>query len=325
MFTRASRCLAILLLGLPGISLTLTSGAETQRVVTIRANDVVAFVGAGDTAAAGFTGHLESLFAVHSPGTRFRNFGWEGDTVFEQRRDVGFPALPDHLKRAGATVVFLQFGRAEALSGTKSVQEFYAAYERLVSACLPQTARIVLVTPPPFERTSSLTPDLSARNAQLAVRCNAVRTLARNRSLWLVDLFAALGGTNSHPIPLTENGLQLSAQGHALVAAAYLREMGAIDLAAQPGEASPTGAWANPKFEALRQVAIEKHQLWFHYWRPQNWAFLGGDRITQPSSRDHRDPKVRWFPAEMEKYPPLIQAREADMEKLAAQIRGGMK
>jgi hypothetical protein len=70
---------------------------------------------------------------------------------------------------------------------------------------------------------------------------------------------------------------------------------------------------------------MEKNQLWFNYWRPQNWAFLGGDRITQPSSRDHRDPKVRWFPAEMEKYRPLIQAKEMEMENIAAQVRGGTR
>jgi hypothetical protein len=48
-----------------------------------------------------------------------------------------------------------------------------------------------------------------------------------------------------------------------------------------------------------------------------NWAFLHGDRTEQPSSRDHRDPKVRWFPAEMEKFLELIDAEEARISILA--------
>src|SRR5436190_16397487 len=79
----------------------------------LQTNDVVAFVGGSDVAAAQFTGHLETLLTVKFPGTRFRNFGWEGDTVFAQRRDVGFPPILEHLKRAGVTVVYLEFGRAE--------------------------------------------------------------------------------------------------------------------------------------------------------------------------------------------------------------------
>jgi hypothetical protein len=299
--------------------------AEVQQVVAIRSNDVVAFVGGADVAASSFSGHLESLLSIRYPGARFRNFGWEGDTVFSQPRDEGFPPVTGHLRRAQATVVFLQFGRAEALNGKSTVPEFYAAYEKLINACAAVAPRIVLVTPPPFERGEDSLPDLSKRNAQLAAHANAVRTLVRNRSLLLVDLFAALGGVTHDQPRLTDNGLQLTPRGHALVAAAFLRELGADQLAAQPGEPAGSGAWTDPRFEKLRQTAIEKNQLWFNYWRPQNWAFLGGDRITQPSSRDHRDPKVRWFPAEMEKYPPLIKAMELEMEKLAAPLRGGAR
>src|SRR6185369_6396731 len=71
----------------------------------------------------------------------------------------------------------------------------------------------------------------------------------------------------------------------------------------------------------LLQAIIAKNRLWFDYWRPQNWAFLNGDRITQPSSRDHRDPNIRWFPAEMEQFLPLIAAREEEIWKLAAELK----
>jgi hypothetical protein len=52
-----------------------------------------------------------------------------------------------------------------------------------------------------------------------------------------------------------------------------------------------------------------------------NWAFLGGDRIEQPSSRDHRDPKIRWFPIEMEQFVSLIREEELNISRLAQQTR----
>jgi hypothetical protein len=125
------------------------SAAEALRGFVLRSNDVVGFVGGSDVAAAQFAGHLETLLAVKFPGTRFRNFGWEGDTVFAQPRDIGFPPLVEHLKRAGVTVLFIEFGRAEALAAKNTIQEFIGAYEKLLNKCTNQTARIVLVMPPP--------------------------------------------------------------------------------------------------------------------------------------------------------------------------------
>jgi len=299
------------------------SAAVEPPVFNLRSNDVVAFVGGSDVAAAGHTGHLETLLAAKFPGARFRNFGWEGDTVFAQRRDIGFPPLSEHLKRAGVTALFIEFGRAEALDGKKSAPNFSAAYEKLVSECARQTPRIVFVTPPPFESGGELLPDLSKRNAHLAAHANAIRALAKQRTLPLVDLFAEFGGAAHKEPRLTDNGLQLTPRGHALIAAGFARQLGFAELSARAGRVNADGVWSNGEFEKVRQLVIEKNKLWFNYWRPQNWAFLGGDRTSQPSSRDHRDPKVRWFPAEMEKWRPLIEEKEAEMERVAVVIRGG--
>ena len=69
--------------------------------------------------------------------------------------------------------------------------------------------------------------------------------------------------------------------------------------------------------QRLREAVQAKNRLWFNYWRPMNWAFLRGDRIEQPSSRDHRNPALRWFPQEMEKFLPLIEAKEKEIAGLA--------
>ena len=301
------------------------AAAELPRGFALRSNDVVAFVGGSDVAAAQFSGHLESLLVVQFPGARFRNFGWEGDTVFAQPRDFAFPPLREHLKRAGASVIFVQFGRAEVLNGRETVPAFFAAMDKLVAECAKQTPRIILVAPPPFESGSELLPDLSPRNAQLAAHVNTLRTLAKQRSLPIVDLFAEFGGVTHKEPRLTDNGFGITARGHGLMATGFARQLGFVELAARAGAVSEDGVWSNPQCEKIRQIVIEKNKLWFNYWRPQNWAFLGGDRTTQPSSRDHRDMKVRWFPAEMEKFVPLIAEKEREMEQVAVVVRRGAR
>jgi hypothetical protein len=84
-------------------------------------------------------------------------------------------------------------------------------------------------------------------------------------------------------------------------------------------------AMADPREEALRQAIVSKNRLWERYRRPQNWAFLAGDRVTQPSSRDWRDPSKRWFPEEMEQFVPLIERKEKEVWDLAAKLKGGAK
>jgi len=296
-------------------------GAATSPNFVLRSNDVVAFVGGSDVAAAQFAGHLETLLAVKFPGVRFRNFGWEGDTVFAQPRDFGFPPISEHLKRAGATVVFLEFARAETLDSKRSVTNFSAAYEKLINEIAKQTTRVILVTPPPFESAAEPLPDLSLRNKDLAIYANTVRALGQRHGLPVVDLYSEFLNASHGGQRLTDNGLQLTSRGYGLVAAAFARRLGFGDVAAHTGELSLSGVWAHPEFEDLRAKVCEKNKLWFNYWRPQNWAFLGGDRVTQPSSHDHRNPKVRWFPAEMEKYVPLIREKEVEIEQAAAPLR----
>jgi hypothetical protein len=300
-------------------------GAYNLPPFALHTNDVVAFVGGSDVAAAQFAGHLEALLAVKFPLARYRNFGWEGDTVFAQPRDVGFPPLIEHLKRAEVSVIFLQYGRAEALDSNYAQTNFEVAYEKLLDQCWQHTRRVVLVTPPPFESADEPLPDSSHRNQTLATHVRTIHSLALRRKLHVVDLFSEFGGAAHTQPRLTDNGFQLSPRGHALVAKAFARHLSFDGAAVQAGDADSLGRWSQSEFEKLRATVIQKNRLWFDYWRPQNWAFLGGDRTTQPSSRDHRDPKVRWFPAEMEKYVPLIAAKELEMETVAAGIRGGGK
>ena len=293
-------------------------GASDAARLELKRGDIVAFVGGADVAAAQNTGHLETLLAIQFPGVRFRNFGGEGDTVFERPRMMGFPPLKEHLQRAKASVVILQFGRAEVLGGGRSARVFNDAYEKLLDDLAPLDVRFALVVPAPFENAGAAPlPDLSTRNRELAEHADTVRAIAQKRKLPVIDLFSEFGGIAHREPLLTRNGLQLTERGEALVANAFMRQLGFDDLAKRAGDPDENGGWPNAKFERVRRLVVAKNRLWFDYWRPHNWAFLGGDRVSQPSSRDHRDPKIRWFPEEMEKFVPLIQKAELEIDEAA--------
>lgn len=322
----ARSCLALFLLAvwgtLSGISKAVATEAE-QTTFSLRSNDVVAFIGSEPVVQELETGHLESLLtaAFHGQGIKYRNLGWEGDSVFEQPRDINFPGVLEQLDRVGATVVFCQFGRVESMAGEAGLRLFVAAYERLLDGVAKQRSRrVVLVTPPPFGKPASpLTPDLSGRNGDVKAYAEAVKQIAQRRGFACVDLFAAMSGDGGARLT-DDDGLHLSARGSALLALAAVRQLGLSHVADAAGEPDESGGWKSQKMERLRVAVVEKNRLWFDYWRPMNWAFLGGNRTEQPSSRDPNDLNVRIFPAEMERFVPLIERAEARVEELAKAV-----
>jgi hypothetical protein len=56
---------------------------------------------------------LGTAFAAKQP--RFRSMAWEGDTVYEQWRDLNFGDWKAQLDAAGAGIVIAQFGQVESL------------------------------------------------------------------------------------------------------------------------------------------------------------------------------------------------------------------
>ncbi|MGZ8920445.1 MAG: GDSL-type esterase/lipase family protein [Limisphaerales bacterium] len=279
--------------------------------LSFKADEVVAFIGSGDVAAAQHTGHIESILINAQPKMRCRNFGWEGDTVFAQPRDYNFPPLSNHLRNAGATMIFVQFGRMEAFAHPNELKGFPSAYETLLTNLLAITPKVVLVTPIPFERPADPLPNVSVQNDQLEAISKQIRSIAAKHRLPVVDLFAALRKNETDR--LTDDGVQLTPRGHAIVAQAFARQLNLKAPLLSEGV-----AWSDAKLEKLRQLIISKNRLWFDYWRPQNWAFLAGDRTEQPSSRDHRDPKLRWFPKEMERFLALIADKENEISLAAS-------
>jgi hypothetical protein len=300
----------------------------------LKKGDVIALVGGEDMVAASEYGYLELLLTRSLPDyhLKFRNLAWEGDTVFEQPRQLNFPTWEQQLEKIGATVVICQFGQMESLAGKEKLPEFIAAYEKLlVRFSGGGRRRLMVLSPTPMEARVDGAVESGRQGSRetLSTMRDAIGVLAERIGARYVDLVRVLDGYGNE-LPgkprMTRDGFHLSELGDwylaewvddANLSAALRNDIPSdrvphIDVTTmRPG----AGAWG-PVLAAI----IAKNRLWFDYWRPQNWAFLNGDRITQPSSRDHRDPNVRWFPAEMEQFLPLIAAKEEAIWKLAAEL-----
>lgn len=269
----------------------------------LKPNDVIALVGGEDMVAAGEFSTLEANLQRAFPGyhLKVRSLAWEGDTVFEQPRMLNYPPLERQLDEIGATVVVMQFGQMESLGGEARLPAFAAAYETLIRRVGGESKRrIVLVEPTPIVAGNE-----GQESKRVRAYAEAVVNLAkRDPGIRFVSL------SNLGEAELTHrDGRHLNPLGQSGFATAIASSMGATPW---EGERVSSGA--------LTKLISAKNRLWDRYRRPQNWAFLAGDRTTQASSRDHRDPNKRWFPEEMKEFVPLIEAKDREIWGLATQI-----
>jgi hypothetical protein len=203
---------------------------------------------------------------------------------------------------AKATVCVLDFGQGEAYDGLQHLERFAERLHQWVLDCQALGTRVILVTPIPVTRNDP--PPIEAY-------AQRIRDIARRQNLPVIDVFEAARSQKD----LSIDGRKLTESGQARVAASALKPW--LHGLVVP-QTDPAGRFPEPSWEALRQAVIERNALWKGYSRPTNWAFLAGDRTEQLSSRDHRDPKIRWFPAEMEQFVPLLQAADQKTDALAA-------
>ena len=319
---------------LPALCLALLSAAAFAAEPFLKPNDVIALVGGEDMVVAGELGYLELLLTRALPGHRlkFRTLAWEGDTVFEQRRDLNFPPLEKQLDEIGATVVLCQFGQMESLRADATPAQFRDALTALglrLAGDGTKTARRVAIIPPhEFEPTAKL-PNVAARN----IRLQEFRQQARGASFDAKARWISLGlsWAEGKPWPRAQSdGIHYNPRGQSYMAGDIARGLGveeALKLKLFVMSRGDTiyrdegkGSVKPGPDEALRQLITAKNRLWFDYWRVENWAFLAGDRTSQPSSRDHLDKDKRWFPAERARFLPLIDAREKEIWAAAAKL-----
>ncbi|QOV88861.1 family 16 glycoside hydrolase [Humisphaera borealis] len=258
-------------------------------------------------------GELEAQLAVAfaDKKPRFRSMAWEGDTVYQQWRDLNFGGWQAQFDWAGATAVIAWFGQTEALDGKAKLDDFIAAYGKLIDEWSRRTKRIVLVSPMPFEKPAAVgMPDHSRKNSDLKSYAEAIRALATSRGLLFVDLYTPFADRKAlsdlsdgrTDYPLTLNGLHLTETGQMVMG-------GTIATSLQDKQRSSAA------MNATRQAIVEKNQLWFDNWRPMNWAFAYGDRQQVPYSKaigEHPPLKI-----EYEEFKPLIKTADEKIHELA--------
>ncbi len=272
---------------------------------TLEANEVIVMAGQENLVRDQKAGELESVlgtaFAEKQP--RFRCMAWEGDTVYEQWRDLNFGDWKAQLDAAGAGIVIAQFGQVESFDGVKRIAEFKSAYHRLLDQFTAQTPRLVLVSPMPFERPlASHAPELRLRNSDVKVYAEAVRDVAQQRGAIYVDLFTPLSGRGANQPRLTDDGLHLNAEGLRVVAREIARQLGASTSDADD-------------HTALKTAIVDKNRLWFDCWRPANWSFAYGDRVTQMFGKPAQDATSLRESFEARK--PMIAEMDARIHALA--------
>jgi len=275
------------------------SGAESN----LRLDDTIALIGGEDMVALAESGQLEAQI-IQQPDlatVKVRALAYEGDTVFEQHRQLNFPTWEEQLAKIGATIVIVQFGQMETLRPGSGVDEFIQSYEVLLKRLAGNDRQLVILSPTPFEKPMAPLPDLTSRNAAIEAQLPRIHALANQLDAAFVDLYRTFpeGGA------FTRDGIHLNERGQRTVAREIVRQLGMKPVPADE--------------PALFALLAEKNRLWFNYHRPQNWAFLHGDRTEQLFSRDYRDTSIRRLVLEMEEYVPLIEAKE---KEIVTHLRG---
>ncbi|EDY18972.1 hypothetical protein CfE428DRAFT_3630 [Chthoniobacter flavus Ellin428] len=297
-------------------------------------NDVIALVGGEDMVVASEYGYLETRLTHALPDyhLRFRNLAWEGDTVYEQRRDLNFPTWEETLDKIGATVVICQFGAMESLDGPAEIGKFSSAYAALIQRFSGNgKRRLILITPSYFAQSADRFP-----KDRMHVELERHLVGERENMRGYIQAISAFGATGH----VMEGLPSLDEKQRATIRVVDAANFGVVDSAVQRDAihlnqlghrlladrfcvnlgVTKEAHLETPELEPLRQLVLAKNKLWFDYWRVENWAFLFGDRTNQPSSRDWRDPSKRWFPAEREEFIPLIETKEKDIDELAAKL-----
>ena len=213
-------------------------------------------------------GDWEAAIRTLDPTTpyRLRNLAWSGDTVWAESRGRFRPpaeAYPDLIKTVAAIKpdrLILGYGRAEALSANRSVDDFVAQYRTLLSD-LPDGPRTLLGIP--LLGLDRLPDDVRAsQKARMERFEQAIAELAAETG----SRFVPLSEPDLARPELTDGGLQWNAAGYAASAPA-------VATLTVANARSPLTLSVDQAAE-LRSLIQRKNRLVFHRFRPQNTTYL---------------------------------------------------
>ena len=304
-----------MLLSVAFVALTLSGQPEQPKPFDLKDGDRIVWIGGTLVEREQRYGYWETALLAANPGKKitFRNLGWSGDTVWGESRgrfdfanaDKCFHQLVDLTLELKPTVIFISYGTNESFAGKEGLPRFEKGLEKLLDALEPAKARIVLLSPIPFEKAPGL-PDTSTRNADLAFYRDAIKGLAQKRNHPFVDLFERIKHADFKPeIHLTDNGMHLTGLGYVLTAPYLL-----ADKPKNVGLMVDTMRFATPLIE-LRKAVIAKNELFFYRWRPQNETYLFGFRKHEQGKNAK----------EVAEFDPLVAKAEEEIERIRKRVK----
>jgi lysophospholipase L1-like esterase len=162
----------------------------------------------------------------------FRNLGWSGDTVFGHARAGfgtvadGFRQLKEHVIANKPTVIVIGYGLNESFKGKAGLPHFREGLDVLLDTLAPTKARVVLLSPLRQENLGRPLPDPTEQNQNIRLYCKILKEVADKRGYLFVDLFTLLGDKGKQALPLTDNGIHLTASGYWRSTAALEKGLG---------------------------------------------------------------------------------------------------
>lgn len=242
----------------------------------------------------------------------FRNLGWSGDTVWCESRGSfdgpkkGYENTIALLKELKPTVIVICYGHVESFDGEAGVKKFTEGLEKLIDGVSGTKARVVLMSPTPFENVKPMT-DADKKNANLKLYVAAMKEVAEKRKLEFVDLLSLQFDNYSRRKPpgfmITENGLAVSAAGYDessfVLAPPYSRR-------SDPTVPKVPTSADEAAEKALLAAIVAKNELFFHRWRPQNQTYLFGFRKHEQGNNAK----------EVAEFDPLVEKAEKEIAEL---------
>jgi hypothetical protein len=250
-------------------------------------------------------GQLETrlILAFPEKAIVFRNLGWSGDTVrgearagFGQPKD-GFNHLANHLDELKPNVVILNYGLDESYAGQSGLAAFESDLAKLLDMIAGKgNPQVVIFGIMAQENLGPPLPDPARQNEDIKLYNGVLARAAGARNCRFVDLYdvPALFARSHAGQHFTSNEIHPTPAGFAFAAEQIGQRLGL-----------PAPASAD-KFEQVRRLTVEKNQLYFHRWRPQNETYIFGFRKKEQGRNA----------VEIPQFDPLVEAKEAEIEKL---------
>ena len=134
--------------------------------------------------------------------------------------EQGSENLKMHIELADPTVVILSYGSMAAYEGKEELDVFIDNMNTLIDTIEESGVRIAILSPIPREFKGLQLSNPESQNHELSLYVDALRSLARKRGAFFVDLFDTIETRlrQSDTKAITTNGVHLNEYGYFLAA-----------------------------------------------------------------------------------------------------------